>query len=43
MIEEAKNALLDLYASIILFLAKTRKYLARNSISKQVLFLPAEA
>ena len=40
--EEARNALVDLYASILLFLAKTRKNLAKNFISKQMLLVPAE-
>ena len=37
--EEAKNALVDLYTSILSFLAKARKYLSRSSMSKQVIFL----
>ena len=38
-IEEAKNALVDLYTSILLFLAKAQKYFSQNSISKQAIFL----
>lgn len=33
--EQAKNAMVDLYASILSFLAKTRRYFAKNSLSKQ--------
>lgn len=39
--EEAKNALVDLYASILLFLAKAQRYLSQNSISTQAI-LPTE-
>ena len=37
--EEAKTALVDLYTSILLFLAKARKYLSQSSMSKQVILL----
>ena len=37
--EEARNALVELYASILVFLARARKYFAQSRISKQTILL----